>query len=336
MINRRKIEELSQNSYKRIKDFLESSQSREFFIFLFFFLVAGAFWLLQTLNDDYETEFSIPVRLRNIPNNIVITSEPTSDIKIRVKDKGTVLLNYALSKNFFPIYLDFADYKGTNNHIRILASDYERRISNQLNASSRVLSITPDTLEYIYATGESKRIPLKFRGKVTPGREYYLTDTILSPDSILVYAPSSILDTIKTAYIEQVYFDNISDTLHYQAPIAEVRGAKFVPNSTKLTLPIDIYTEKTVEVPIYGVNFPPDRILRTFPSKVQVTFQVGMSRYKDITGDFFSINIPYKELIQIGTDKYIVELNHVPQGVSVIRITPPQIDFLIEQITQND
>lgn len=334
-MNRREINNTLKSIYNKVKDFLESTKSREFLIFLFFFVVAGSFWLLQTLNDDYETEFSIPVRLRNVPNNVVITSETTSEVRVRVKDRGTVLLNYLVSKNFFPVNLDFNDYPATNNQIRILASEYERRISSQLSASTRLLSVTPDTLEYIYSTGESKSIPIKFQGKAVAGREYYITDTIFTPDSVLVYAPSAILDTITSAYIDRVNLENISDTLNYQASLVNIRGAKFVPNTTLLTLPVDIYTEKTVEVPVYGINFPSSRILRTFPSKVQVTFQVGLSRYKEITGDFFAVNIPYQDLVQLGTNqKYTVTLNNIPQGVSVVRITPPQIDYLIEQASQ--
>ena len=49
---------------REVKDFLLSDKSREFFIFLFFFFVAGGFCLLQTLNNDYEADFSIPVRLK--------------------------------------------------------------------------------------------------------------------------------------------------------------------------------------------------------------------------------------------------------------------------------
>lgn len=63
--------------------------------------------MLQTLNNDYEAEFSIPVRLRGVPNNTMITSEPVSELHIKVKDKGTVLLNYMLGKSFYPVSLDF-------------------------------------------------------------------------------------------------------------------------------------------------------------------------------------------------------------------------------------
>ena len=110
MIDRRNIKRIYLKTARKVKDFLLSDKSREFLIFLFFFFIASGFWLLQTLNNDYETEFSIPVRLKGVPNNVVITSEPPSELHIRVKDKGTVLLNYMLGKSFFPITLDFSDY----------------------------------------------------------------------------------------------------------------------------------------------------------------------------------------------------------------------------------
>ena len=98
MFDRRNIRRIYLKITEKTKDFLLSDKSREFFVFLFFFFIAGGFWLLQTLNNDYEAEFSIPVRLRGVPNNTMITSEPVSELHIKVKDKGTVLLNYMLGK----------------------------------------------------------------------------------------------------------------------------------------------------------------------------------------------------------------------------------------------
>lgn len=312
-----------------------SDNSREFLIFLFFFIIAGGFWLLQTLNNDYEAEFSIPVRLKGVPNNVVITSEPSPELRIKVKDKGTVLLNYMLARSFLPVNLDFADYRRANNHVRIYAAEIERKIASQLNVSTRLLSVKPDTLEYIYSTGKSKLVPVRFQGKVTTDRQYYISDTLCSPDSVLVYAPANILDTIKTAYTQQLHLENISDTLKQHVPLAAVKGAKFVPAAVDLTFPIDIYTEKTVEVPLRGVNFPADKVLRAFPSKVQITFQVGASRFRQIKANDFTLNVSYEELLKLGTDKYTVKLKSLPRGVSHVRIVPQQVDFLIEQVSSN-
>lgn len=312
-----------------------SDKSREFLIFLFFFVIASGFWLLQTLNNDYEAEFSIPVRLRNVPNNVVITSEPSSELHIKVKDKGTVLLNYMLARSFLPVNLDFSDYRRANNHVRIYASEIERKIASQLNVSTRLLTVKPDTLEYIYSTGKSKLVPVRFQGKVTAGRQYYISDTIFSPDSVLVYAPANILDTIKVAYTRQLDLENVSDTLKQRVPLATVKGAKFVPAAVDLTFPVDIYTEKTVEVPLRGVNFPADKVLRAFPSKVQITFQVGASRFRQVGADDFTLNVSYEDLLKLGSDKYTVKLKSLPRGVSHVRIVPQQVDFLIEQVSSN-
>lgn len=333
MFNRRNIKNIYLKLYKQMKDFLLSEKSREFFVFLFFFFIASGFWLLQTLNNDYETEFSIPVKLKGVPNNVVITSEPASELHIKVKDKGTVLLNYMLGKSFYPITLDFNDYKGTNNHVSVYAPQFERKILSQLNGSTRLLSMKPDTLEYYYSTGEAKLVPVKLQGTVSAGREYYLSDTIFTPDSVLVYASEKDLDTITVAYTQKLKLEDISDTLKQQVSLASRKGVKFVPASIEMMLPVDIYTEKTVEVPLRGVNFPADKVLRAFPSKVQVTFQVGLSRFRQIGADDFHIYVSYEELLRLGSDKYTVKLKNIPKGVSHVRFNPEQVDFLIEQVS---
>ena len=225
MFERRDIKYIYLKFSKKIRNFLLSEKSREFLIFLFFFLIASGFWLLQTLNNDYEAEFSIPVRLKEVPNDVVITSEPSSELRIKVKDRGTVLLNYMLGKSFFPVNLNFNDYSARNNHVRIYSSEFEKKIMSQLNVSTRLISVKPDTLEYIYSTGKSKRVPVKMQGKVTAARQYYLSDTIYSPDSVLVYAPVAILDTITTAYTRKVDLSNIADTLTHHVALAEVKGS---------------------------------------------------------------------------------------------------------------
>lgn len=318
---------------QKVKDFLLSAKSREFFVFLFFFFVAGGFWLLQTLNNDYETEFSVPVRLKNVPDNVMITSEPPSSLRIKVRDRGTVLLNYMLGKSFYPVTLEYTDYQSTNNHVRIYPSQLSKKLQGQLKASTQLLAMYPDTLDYIYATGVSKKVKVKMNGKLSAARHYYLSDTIFYPDSVLVYAPQVLLDTIQSAVIQYVNFEDLSDTLHMKVSLEKQKGVKFVPSTVELELPIDIYTEKTVEVPVEGVGFPIDKVLRAFPSKVKVTFQIGMGYFRQVDASDFSISVPYEELLRLGSDKYKVKLNACPDGISHIRFSPEQIDFLIEQTT---
>lgn len=332
MFEQRNIKRLFLKTKKQTKDFLLSAKSREFFVFLCFFFIAAGFWLLQTLNNDYETEFSIPVRLRNVPENVVITSDPVSEVRVRVRDKGTVLLNYMLGKNFYPVILDFKNYTNMGNHVQVQTSQVQKWITGQLNASTALLSMKPDTLEYYYSTGVSKMIPVKLCGNVSAGEQYYLPDTLFTPDSVRVYAPSDALDTMKVAYTLPLNLDNITDTLEREVTLSTPKGAKYIPASVKLTLPVDMYTEKTVEVPLRGINFPADKVLRAFPSKIKISFQVGMGRFRQITADDFHLVVSYEELVRLGSEKYTVKLRTLPEGISHVRFNPEQVDFLIEQI----
>lgn len=335
MFDWKNIKKVYDNVSEKVKDFLLSAKSREFLIFLGFFLIAGSFWLLLTLNDEYEADFSIPVRLRGIPNNVVVTSEPVANLRVRLKDKGTTLLNYKLGKSFFPIILNFTDYESSNNHVRIYSADFDRRIQNQLNPTTRLLTIRPDTLDYIYSEGSAKMVPVVLQGNVTAGRQYYIADTIFSPDSVVVYAPSNMLDTIRFAYTENINVANITDTFKYEAIIRQPRGIKIEPPVVNLTFPVDVYTDKTVEVPLVGVDFPPNTVLRTFPSRIKVTFQIGLSRYNDINAQDFTLTVSYNELMRTESDKYRVRLITAPEGVTNIRLTPEEVDFLIEQVSTN-
>ena len=335
MSGRDKAKQILVQLHGRMKNFLFSEKSREFFIFLFFFVVAAGFWLLQTLNSDYETELSVPVRLKNVPDNVVITSEPASELRVRIKDKGTVLLNYMLGKSFYPVTLDFTDYRSKGNPVRVMSPQFRHMIQAQLNASTSLLSVKPDTLEYIYSEGISKLVPVRLSGEVSAAMQYYLSDTVFTPDSVLVYAPAAALDTLTEVRTRPLSLTEIDDTLRQTVPLESQKGVKTVPSSVELMLPVDIYTEKTVEVPLIGIHFPPGKVLRAFPSKVQVTFQVGLSRFRQIEAEDFQVLVNYEELEALGTDTYTVRLHTQPKGISNVRIYPAQVDFLIEQTSAN-
>ena len=68
--------------------------NKEFLIFLFFLALSGAFWLLLALNDTYEKEIRFPIRIVNIPKNVVLTSEMDDTIRVVVRDKGYTLCTY--------------------------------------------------------------------------------------------------------------------------------------------------------------------------------------------------------------------------------------------------
>ncbi len=330
MFNQTNIRSYCTSLIKRIRSFLLSTSSKQFLIFLFFVFISAVFWLFQVLNDNYEGQISMKLDLKNVPDNAVLTSELPSEIKVRLKDRGMVLMNYWLN-SVSSIPIDFEEYEDQGNQVTVSQPAIKQKIKNALNQSTELVSVYPDTLYYIYATGEGKKVPVRLKGKVTVDPRYYVADIVYQPDSVMVYAPSEILDTITAAYTSTMTFDQIKDTTVQRVPLQKLKGAKFVPDYDDVMLLADVYSEKTLEVPVRGINFPANKVLRTFPSKVSVTFQVGLSHFRTVNPDDFFIAVSYEELIQGNKTKCTPHLKAFPKIIKHPRVSPEQVDFIIEQ-----
>ena len=315
----------------KIRNFLLSQNTREFLIFLFFVLISFSFWLLQMLDDSYQTNFDMQVRLKNLPKEVVMTSDLPSEISVQVEDRGTVLINYLLGRSFYPVVFDFNDYDNMGPIVTVPIEDVKKKISAQLNTSTKLLAIRPDTLSFIYTKGNAKKVPVALSGHVSAGREFYISDIKLNPDSVMVYAPENLLNTIHTVYTTPVAIKGVTDTLTQNVSLQKIKGAKFVPAVDTLTVMVDMYSEKRVEVPIVGTGFPPGKALRTFPSKAQVYFQVGVKNFSSVTADDFLVGLSYDELLDNDSDQVSLELKKSPDYVGNIRIVPSTVDYLIEE-----
>lgn len=318
--------------YRKIKAFLFSKANKEFLIFLLFFVISSVFWLLKTLDEEYEQEFNIPVRMVNMPENAVLTTDVPSTVRVTLKDKGIVLLRYMYATHFQPIVINYKDYAPDNMDISISGIDLRRKITSVLASSTRITALRPDGLDISYIIGEGKRVPVRFNGDVRVDAPYFLSHVKCWPDSVTVYADPGRLAQITSVNTDRLLYRNFKDTTFCSVPLAHIEGVKLVPSQVKVGLYPDMYTEKTVEVPIVGVNFPAGKLLKTFPSKVSVTFQVGLNQFKRITGDDFICTVTYESLLYTMTSNFKVVLKSVPQGVRHIKISPAYVDFLIEQV----
>ena len=318
------------------KHYLSFLGNRQFFAFLFFLLLSASFWLFQTVNEVYEQEFDIPVRLVDVPENVVITTEPPTHVRLTLRDRGVVLLRYRYVRSFAPIVVRFDSVATANGHVTLSTSELLKPIVAGLESSTQALSGRPETIEFFFNYGLSKRVPIVVQGKFLPDSAYSIMAVDVEPREALVYASRAVLDTLTAAYLAPVRLHHLTDTTVVQRHFVKIPGVKYVPNQARLTIIADRMVEKTVEVPVQGVNFPADKTLRTFPAKVKVTFQVGMSQYKKVTDESFVIVINYADLIGRKAPSIPLSLKSTPYGVYRPRLTPDHVDFILEDINPSD
>ena len=252
-----------------IREFFFSKANKELFLFIFFLVLSGIFWLITTLNETYEKEFTIPVSIANIPKNAVLTSADTDTIKVTIRDKGFALFSYQFGDVLKKIRPSFRTYSRHNGMGVVPASDLKKLIAQQLSSTSVITAVKPEKLEFYYNYGNKKRVPLRWSGRVIPEELYYISRVDYSPDSVTIYASDEKLDSISMIYTEPLNYANFRDTLVAHCEVAKIKGVKIVPDQVKVTFVTDLLTEERIEgIPIQCLNMPEGKVLRTFPAKV--------------------------------------------------------------------
>ena len=300
-------------------------------MFLFFLLLSAIFWLALTLNETYEKELKVPVRLYNIPKNVVLTSAEVDTARIVVRDKGWQLLAYMYGENRPNISFNFKQYDRGNGGGVITTVDLRRQIEKRVELSAKIVSIKPDKIEFFYNNGERKRVPIQWTGRVIPEQLYFISNTLYTPDSVDVYASPNKLDSIRFVETEPLNYVGFRDTLTLTCKLMHASDVKIVPERASITFYTDVLTEESISVPIGCVNLPNGKVLRTFPAKVKVNFVTGVGEFKTLQPEDFDVVADFLEIEQTPSDKCNIYLRSVPQGISRATLSIKQVDYLIEE-----
>ena len=318
---------------KNIRRFLFGWANREFLIFLFYLIVAGIFWLLTTLNESFEQELKIPVRIVNVPSNVVITSGESDTLRFNVRDKGFSLITYLYNKNQQPLRIDYWRYAGSNGKGIVPATDLLRLLDAHLPASAKAISVKPDQQVFYYNNGEKKNVPVVLQANVETDMLYYISDTTFSAHEITVYATPEKLDSIHAVYTEPISQKGLQDSLAVITRLRPIDGVKMVPSQIKVTFHTDQLTEVRIpDVEVKGVNMPEGKVLRTFPSKLAITVVTGKKNSQALSAEDFEIVADYNQFSADSTAQCDVFIRRQPANIKRLQIERQKVDFLIEEL----
>ena len=320
------------NLWHVVRDFLFSKTNKEFLTFLFFLALSGIFWLFMTLNETYEKEFCVPITIANVPKNVVLTSDETDTVRMTIRDKGITLITYMYGDGLKKLKANFSSYARHNGVGVITLPELQKLAAQQLASGSKITATKPEKLEFFFNYGAKKRVPVRWSGRVIPEQLYFISRVQYWPDSVDIYASSDKLDSINIIYTEQLNYANFRDTLMVNAHLNKPRSVKTVPDVVKVAFYTDVLTDESLEgIPVQGINLPPGKVLRTFPAKVKVNFVTGVSVYRNLKPEDFTVVADYRELVASPSEKCRIYLKKTPPGISRARLENDEVDYLIEE-----
>ncbi len=320
-----------QQTKQFVRNFLRINDGREFLVFLFFLLAAFVFWYLTTMNQEYEMTYTVKLELKNLPDNMLVTEPLPKEMKVVLKDRGDKLVEYKARGIMKELVLDYRRQHNAMGRTAIYGAELHKLLSAGLASSTQIVSTSLDTLKYYVADAHGVKLPVRLRGKIEADKQHVVERVTITPDSVTVWAARQVVDTMTAVYTPYVQYVGLADSVKQVLNLdAGEWGVCYSPSEVVLNIGVSPYVGKSVMVPIEGYMFPYGHQLKTFPSKVKVSFRVSLNDFRQVNENDFKILVRYIQIRDNVSGKVKLGLDGMPDNVSDVVIEPSEVDYLIE------
>ena len=307
------------------------------FIFSFFLFLAVIFWLMNALSGMYTANINYPVRFTDLPPGKVLIGEKSDYLTLKVNAHGYNIIRYRLSSRYIPISFSVDSYNlrtasGIDSSLFYVQTRFSReQLSRQLSSDFNILEILPDTLFFRFASIVTRKLPVKPDIDFEPDRLMILMGVpVCKPDSVLISGPDYIVDTLQVIYTRQKKLGILSKSYDGNIYLNKPDNIDMKADKVNVYVGVERITEKVLSVPLEVINIPDELTIKTFPSFIEVSCQVGLSAFPVVKPENFRLIADFEESSS-GTVKLSVKLGKSPENVRLVKFSPKNVEYLIEK-----
>ena len=308
---------------------LSKLERRRLSLFFFCLVFAIGAWLFFALSNRYFYEAGTLVKYSNFPQNKAFHPLQSDTVKLQVEGTGWQLLFAKLRINPQSVTVNLRDLNKRNY---VTLSEQLTSINRQLESDQKVISVQPDTLYFDFSTRSVKKVPVRVVRDIAFKKQYAISEKIqLIPEYVTVSGPFDDLIRIDTWDTEKLKLENISGTISANIPLEKPEGANIsiYPSVIDVKIPVDEFTEMSIDIPVKVLNNKRYRDLKLLPDRVKVTYMAALSNLPKIERSSFEATVNLAGWAEKGYNQLPVKLSKVPDYCKVISIEPQAIDFLI-------
>ncbi|MEE9591178.1 MAG: CdaR family protein [Thermodesulfobacteriota bacterium] len=194
---------------------------------------ATALWFLVVGESGTEIGFLIPLELKDIPNDMVVTNNPPREIEVRVTGPKTLLSN--LSPGQFDAIIDLSKASPAVNKYNLMPEDIKapRGIS--------VIRLNPSFIKVAVEKLQTKKLHVKVKLTGKPAKGYKVKEININPDMVEVLGIKSQLRSLKSIETSPLNIEGLTSDKNTSLPIEKpkTRLSKISPDAVDVTVIIE-------------------------------------------------------------------------------------------------
>lgn len=295
-------------------------------------LVLAVFaWIIVTLSNSYNYTVRLVINFKNAPQKRAFHSLQPDTVSATVKGTGWQMLMSKMKPESKLVKVDLSTLENENY---VVLSTQLPAINDSRDASSKITTLSPDTLYFDFSNRSIKRVPVQLLMSLKYQRQFAQSDNaVIKPAYVSVSGPSNVIDKITVWKTDSLTLKDVDETINSHLNLAPPKegNISIYPKSVEVTVPVNEFTEKTIDVPVKLVNNNSYFNVKTFPLKVKVTFTTSLNKYAAIDEDLFEAQADLDMWKLHGYTVLPVALTKLPQFCKVVKIEPKNIDFIIKK-----
>ena len=316
------------NLIQKVLDFFISGSNRS--VIAICFLMSLLFWFLIKFSKEYTYYVDYPIEFINQPIDEYWKDEPLSNLKVKISGFGFNFLKETFSNRLLKV--DVSKLQRINSNTYFWLSQSERsNIANELNGFS-ILEIDPDTLFLNFSKRTKKSVQVKVPLNLNFRENYEQYGSFkISPNTIDVFGPSHILDTLSFVYTNVLSKNDIVQSINSTLKIQLPNKLLFAKDSDiNVIQEVARFTQISRLIPIKLENVPKGKELRIKPSEVELSYWVAMQDVDKINSSDFVIYCDYNEVDMTENPilNVFIDESKTPSVVQKVKYHPSTVEFI--------
>jgi len=297
-------------------------------LFISFVALSFVIWFFSKFSKEYQEEIKMKIELIDIPKSYIISSVSDSILNLNLNATGFQFLHYFFLDNTIKISFQNAVYKNNTGSLEI-ASEFNK-LQDQLLGDPEILSFFPSKIEINYQSEFSKKVPVAFP-KFNLDIGYSITNLSLYPDSIIVTGPKNVLADVNHVDLNYKNGSTLKSNFFDKIPIKQGENElNYNIKEVDVEVTIDLFSEKILNIPISVLNLPKSKVLKLFPSQVELVFSSSINNLKKIRPSDFKVGFNF-DSIDKQKNTTEIKLLKSPLGAKNVRLNSQDIFFLIRE-----
>ncbi|NQY05929.1 MAG: YbbR-like domain-containing protein [Flavobacteriaceae bacterium] len=311
---------------KRVfNDILKSLSTKKFRTFSLFFFISLLLWFFTKLSDTYTVEQEVALEFYNIPNEKQVNNQALK-VPLQISASGFRLLGLNVINKTIKVDI-INDLKVDKGQYFWLPESNLGKIKESFDGLRDINLISTDPILIDIGENAKKKVAIKLMQTLSFKNGYEIRDRItIKPDSVEVYGPSKVLDSISYIETESLIMEDLEDNISVSLGLNSEEKIKLSQKEIEVSALIEEYVYNELSIPIRVINTPEELKVNIFPKEVKVSFRSPISFYNKLEVNDFHLVCDFAEK-ELSTMK--IKLTEFPNQLKDIKVKNNNVEYVV-------